>query len=327
MNRANKHDLVVPLLVGGVAVLAAELGLQSYRQSQIFLPDANPVKSWNPADYDIPPDSVEEHWIDTADGERLNAWYCRAARPVASALFCHGQTGNLTTSADVVPHLLAAGLNVLVFDYRGFGRSSGKPSYAGVISDGVTAARFHDSVRPPQLPSLLYGFSLGGGVGAQVLLRHPFDAVILQSTFSSLASVTRALHPRLPLHLLAGDLFDTLGVVRRLTVPLLVLHGTEDEVCPSWMAKEIFDGCNAPMKRIHTVEGGLHKDIFQRDPDSLVWAISQFLADLPRGAHATSSVAPMRRSLREVIGDLVRRWLRTSKLADDGSACAPASDP
>lgn len=297
--KQQKHDLTVPLLVGGLAVLAAELGLQSYRHSQIFLPSQDPVKSWDPADYGIPVEAVEEHWIETPDGELLNAWYCRSERPVASALFCHGNTGNLTTSADVVPHLLAAGLNVLVFDYRGFGKSSGKASYAGVIADGVTAARFHDRIRPAHLPPVLYGFSLGGAIGAQVLRRHRFDAVVLQSTFSSLSSLTRVLHPRMPLHLLAGDLFDTLSVIRRLTVPLLVLHGTEDEVCPCWMAHELFDKCQSPMKRIHRVEGGLHKDLFQRDPDSLVWTISQFLAELPRDQRLTFSVEET---------PLVERW-------------------
>lgn len=304
-----KHDLAVPLLVGGLAVLAAELGLQSYRHSHIFVPSDQPEKSWDPADYGIPRDAVTEHWIETPDGEMLNAWYCRTEKPVASALFCHGNTGNLTTSADVVPHLLAAGFNVLVFDYRGFGRSSGKVTYAGVISDGVTAARFHDRIRPAHLPSVLYGFSLGGAVGAQVLRRHVFDAVILQSTFSSLTSLTRVLHPRVPLHLLAGDLFNTLDVIRRLTIPLLVLHGTEDETCPSWMGHELHDHCPAPMKRIHAVEGGMHKDLFQRDPDSLVWAISQFLADLPRDERQAFSVEETPR-IEQWKASALRAWRR-----------------
>jgi alpha-beta hydrolase superfamily lysophospholipase len=231
---------------------------------------------------------VEQHWIDTPDGEQLYAWYCRAERPRASAVFCHGNTGNLTKTADVIPHFLAAGINVLFFDYRGFGRSTGIATYRGVIADGVTTSRFHDRIRPKEIPSILYGYSLGGGVAAQVILRHPFDGLILQSTFTSLPEVTRFLYPTLPLHWFAGKLFDTLNVVKRLQVPLLVMHGTADETCPCRMGTEIYEACPTP-KRIHHIEGGLHKDLFIRDPDSLIWAMSQFIADLPH-THRTTSV-------------------------------------
>jgi uncharacterized protein len=278
----------LPLLVGGAALAAIDIGRRVYRHTQLFCPESAPVISWNPSDYGIPPGATEEHWIETPDGERLDAWYCRSEKPVASAVFCHGNTGNLTTIADVIPHLLLAGMNVLLFDYRGFGRSSGRASFRGVVADGITAARFHDRIRPKELPSLLYGFSLGGAVAAQVIRRHPFEGLILQSTFTSLPQITRVLFPRLPLHLFSGNLFDTLRVIRRLAVPLLVMHGTDDEVIPCWMAHEIFEACSAP-KSIHCVDRGLHKDIFVRDPDALIWAISQFIAELPR-THRTYSL-------------------------------------
>ncbi|HYR27217.1 MAG TPA: alpha/beta fold hydrolase, partial [Thermoanaerobaculia bacterium] len=193
---------------------------------------------------------------------------------------------NLTISADIIPHLLDAGFNVLFFDYRGFGLSSGRVSLRGVVSDGITAAKFHDTIRPKNVPSVLYGFSLGGAVAAQVIRRHPFDALILQSTFTSLPQLAAVLHPRLAF--LTGKVFDTVGVLKRLQVPLLVLHGKEDEVCPSWMAHELFDSCPSPQKRIHTVDGGLHKDLYLRDPDALIWAISQFVADLPHSTRTHS---------------------------------------
>lgn len=275
-----------PLMIGGAVLIGLDVARRIYRRTQLFLPSPNPVKSWDPADYGIPRDAVEEHWIETPDGEQLYAWYCRAKNPKATGIFCHGNTGNLTISADIIPHLLDAGFNVLFFDYRGFGRSTGTVSLRGVISDGVTAARFHESIRPKNIPSVLYGFSLGGAIASQVIRRHPFDAMILQSTFTSLTQLARVLHPRLAF--LSGTVFDTIGVMKRLQVPLLVLHGTHDEVCPSWMAHEIYNACPSPLKRIHTVEGGIHKDLYLRDPDSLIWAISQFVAELPQTTRTTS---------------------------------------
>ena len=279
--RSLAEAAAMPLLIGGAALIAADVARRICRRTQLFCPESEPLRSWNPADYGIAPEAVDEHWIETPDGELLHAWHCRAPRPIASGIFCHGNTRNLTHSADVIPHLLDAGFSVLFFDYRGFGKSTGRPTVNGVISDGVTAARFHETLRPKHVPSLLYGYSLGGAVAAQVIRRHPFDGLILQSTFTSFPAITRVLFPRLPLHHLAGNFFDTLSVLRRLRVPLLVLHGTDDEVVPCSMAHELFGACAAARKRIYTVQGGMHGDLYQKDADTLIWALTQFVAELP----------------------------------------------
>ena len=113
------------------------------------------------------------------------------------------------------------------------------------------------------------------------MIQHrALDGIILQSTFTSLPDIARAVFPRLPLHILAGDLFNTLSVVKRLRVPLLVVHGTADEVCPIWMAHSLFDACTTA-KRIYAVEGGLHKDLFVRDSQGIVEAVVRFIDELP----------------------------------------------
>lgn len=285
--RRRKKSRVLPLLAAGAAALAAaEIARRVYRQQHLFLPSPDPVKSWDPADYGIPPGAVKEKWFDTPDGEQLYGWYCRSSEPLASVLFCHGNTGNITVSADIIPHLLEAGVNVLFFDYRGFGKSSGRVSINGVVADGLTAARYHDTIRPKHLPSILYGFSLGGAVAAQVIRRHRFDGLILQSTFTSLADLTRRLYRRIPMHLLAGSLFDTLSVVKRLDVPLLVLHGADDEVIPCWMAHALHEACPSDARSIHVVDAGLHKDIYLRDAASLVAAVNRFANDVERSTRA-----------------------------------------
>lgn len=287
MSRKNRiRQLAFPFAMGAAAFAAAEVARRIYRQSQLFCPSPDPVKSWNPEDYGIPAGATQEVWFETPKGELLYGWYCRAQNPIASALYCHGNTGNLTISAHDIPHILDAGLNVLFFDYRGFGKSAGRATIAGVISDGVTAARFHDNIRPKQLPSILYGYSLGGAVAAQVIKRHSFDGLILQSTFTSLPQLTRVLYPRLPMHLLAGDLFDTESVIKRLQIPLLLIHGTADETIPAWMAHALYDACSAT-KHIEIVEDGLHKDLYERSGQSIVTAMNRFAASLPHDTAQT----------------------------------------
>jgi len=304
---AQLTDTASSLLIGGAVLLALDVGRRLFRRAQLFEPERNPVRSWNPEDYGLPRERTEELWFETDDGEMLFGWYCRSEHPIASALYCHGNTGNLSNTAHVMPYLLDAGINVLLFDYRGFGRSSGSPSLSGIIDDGVTAARLHEKIRPKNLPSILYGYSLGGAIAGQIIRRHPFDGLILQSTFTNLPDIARVTFPRVPLHLISGRLFDTLEVVRDLTVPMLIIHGKTDEVCPAWMAQQLHDSCGASTKRLVLVDGGLHKDLFERpDAQNLVWEINRFATEL----QSTPHVVQHKPSAAELLLDRALRFVR-----------------
>lgn len=310
MRRIRKFSL--PILIGAGAVLALDVARRVFRMSQLFNPARDPVATWNPEDYGIPRDRSEEVWIETDDGELLYGWYLRARNPVASALYCHGNTGNLTNPAHLMPHLLNSGINILLFDYRGYGRSSGTATMSGVVEDTLAAARYHEQIRPKNLPAILYGFSLGGAIAAQVIRRHPFDGLILQSTFTSLRHVAKIAFPRLPMHLISGNGFDTLRAIRDVCVPLLILHGTEDPACPCWMADAIHDACGSS-KTILRVQGGLHKDLWERDTPAMLDAVRTFARQLPRtaqpmvGAQRFSVLRWMRRRVRHVIASAAAR--------------------
>lgn len=306
MRRKKSLSLTLPLLLSGATLATLEIARRVFRHMQLFCPAREPVKSWNPEDYGLQRHRVDEMWIETDDGELLHAWYCRADKPIASALYCHGNTGNLTHPADVMPHLVAAGINVLLFDYRGFGRSSGIPTLHGVIDDGICAARFHEKIRPKSVPSILYGYSLGGAIAAQIIRHHSFDGLVLQSTFTTLPDIARAAFPKVPIHLVAGRMFDTLSIIRTLRVPLLVLHGTDDETCPCWMAHKLYEESSAPWKRIYAVPGGMHKNLYVEHSDTLVWALNQFAVDLPRNQHDVA-VPP---SITDQLIDAAFRWVR-----------------
>lgn len=308
--RPNDRVLPLSLMIGGATLILLDVARRIFRARQLFSPSPEPVKTWDPADYGIPREAVEEKWFETPDGELLYGWYCRAPHPVASAVYCHGNTGNITTSAMIIPHLLESGINVLFFDYRGFGKSTGSPNLAGIVTDGLAAAEFHETIRPKELPSILYGYSLGGAVAGQVIRHYPFDGLILQSTFTNLPDITRTAFPKLPLHLLAGNFFDTIGAIRKLRVPLLLVHGDADETVPCWMSHALYDACPS-VKRIEIVKDGLHKDLYLRDAASLNRAAHEFAASLPHHA-GDASVRQNARgraidSLRRAIRRLMRR--------------------
>ncbi len=299
----------MPLLVGGVTIVALDVARRIFRLTRLFAPTRDPIATWNPEDYGIPRSQVEEVWIESDDGVMLYGWYCRAKRPIASALYCHGNTGNLSNTAHVMPHLLDSGINILLFDYRGYGRSSGRPTMHGVIADAIAAAHYHEKIRPKHLPSILYGYSLGGAVAAQLIRHHPFDGLILQSTFTTLPDITRVAFPRWPLHLFSGRLFDTLSIIRNLRIPLLIIHGKEDELCPCWMADALYNACGSE-KQIQLVDGGLHKDLWLRDPDALVRAVNRFATDLPRNPHVITDPPRPYEQMIDNLFRFARRHLR-----------------
>lgn len=295
-------------------MLTLEAGRRLFRNLRLFRMIREPLISWDAADYGIDPQCVERLIIETRDGQSLEGWYCRARDPIASALYFYGNTGNLTNTAHVVPHFLAAGINVLTFDYRGYGRSTGRPTLTGVVKDGLAAAQLHDAIRPPELPSMAYGFSLGGAIAAQVVRSHSFDGLVLQSTFTDFPSITRFSFPGLPFHFISGNPFNTIAVVGDLDIPLLLIHGTDDETVPHQMGRTLFEACRS-RKRIHEIEGGLHKDLFERDAEGIVRQIHRFALELADPAprkhrvaqktgwwpQAASAVGALRRKVRRLI--------------------------
>jgi pimeloyl-ACP methyl ester carboxylesterase len=299
-----------PLIVGGLTVIALDLARRVFRHTRLFCPEREPIISWNPEDYGIPRERVEDHWIETDDGELLFGWYCKAEQPIASAVFCHGNTGNLTNSAPLIPHLLGSGINVLLFDYRGFGQSTGFPSFSGVVSDGVCAARYHDRIRPKHLPSLLYGYSLGGAVAAQVIRHRPFAGLILQSTFTNVRELARCTFRQVPLHLFTGSLYDTRSVLETIQAPVLIIHGSDDETVPCSMGRSLFEAC-ASVKQLRVVEGGKHKDLFTLDGKALVATINHFAADLSPSAPPEEPPPPIVDQIIDSAFRYVRRHLRT----------------
>jgi fermentation-respiration switch protein FrsA (DUF1100 family) len=208
-----------------------------------------------------PPPGVEERWIVTPDGLRLHAWSVppRAGDPVL--LWSHGNAGNIDSRRALLGALAARGLGVLAYDYRGYGRSEGSPSEPGVYLDA--AAAFDDLVARGTAPASIvcFGESLGGAVSIEVATRRPCGAVGVVSTFTRLADVARRHYG--PLGSLAGDRFDSRARLARVSAPVLVAHGDQDEIVPFELGERLFAAAAEP-KRFVRIVGADHNDALGR---------------------------------------------------------------
>jgi fermentation-respiration switch protein FrsA (DUF1100 family) len=202
--------------------------------------------------------------IETDDGERLHGWWLPGTAPAAGhVLLCHGNAGNV---ADRVLHaalLTAAGFDVLLFDYRGYGRSSGRPSERGTYRD-ARAARCALLEQPAVDASrvLYVGESLGGAVAVELAVEFPPAGLVLQSTFSSVRDLARRHYRFVPAGIVP-DAYSSLTRIHRLNGALLVLHGDSDDIVPVAHGRALFDAASEP-KRIHVAAGAGHNDLVTR---------------------------------------------------------------
>ncbi len=213
-----------------------------------------------------PPPGVEERSITTEDGERLHAWYMGGPADAPTLLWSHGNAGNIGGGRGVALTALAArGLRVLAYDYRGYGRSTGTPTEAGVYRDALAA--FDHEVSRGTAPGRIvcFGESLGGAVSIALAERRPCAGVAVVSSFTRLADVARRHYG--PLGALAGSRFDSRSRVGRLAVPLLVAHGDQDEIVPFELGEELFAAARGA-KRFYRIVGGHHNDVLL-SPDFL----------------------------------------------------------
>jgi uncharacterized protein len=199
--------------------------------------------------------------VATGDGQSLQGWWVPAPSPaIGHVLLCHGNAGNI---GDRVPHvelLRAVGLDVLAFDYRGYGRSTGRPSEPGLRRDAVAALEVflaQDGVDPQRV--LYLGESLGGAVALALALERPPAGLILQSAFTSIRDLARLHYPFIP-PALVPDAYPSLDLIAGLAAPLLVLHGDRDDIVPLIHGQALAEAAPPP-KRMHVFAGAGHNDI------------------------------------------------------------------
>ena len=264
-------------IIGRIAVLALAAAsvscslLETVEREAIFRPRTADWAGYSPAML-----GEEEIWIAVGnEGERLQGWWLASPGAQFTLVYFHGARVNLTGSVYRLRGFRDAGFNVLAVDYRGFGRSAARlPSEASVYEDAMAAWNWLDERVPERSRRILYGHSLGGPVAAEVALRGGgAAALVLESAFTSITDMT----------ILGGLLtqrMDLLDKLRRLDLPVVVVHGSQDTVVPPEMAQRLYDAARGP-KRLIMVQGAGHSWVVRRAGGDVFKALQE-LAAAPR---------------------------------------------
>lgn len=264
--------IILGLAAGGLYVIQPALVFQP---SRVLL--ATPA-AWGLA--------YEDVWLEAADGVRLHGWYLPSPgvdpRPHPRSrrvlLFLHGNAGNISHRQASLVIFNRLGLEVLILDYRGYGRSEGRPSEAGIYRDARAAWDHLVEVRgvaPTDI--VLFGRSLGGAVAAELASQVQPGALILESTFTSARDMARGLYPFLSWLIVGRFDFDTVARLGTVSAPVLVVHSRDDEIIPITLGRKVYEAAREP-KRFHELQGS-HNGGFLLSQPGYERALAGFLAD------------------------------------------------
>jgi uncharacterized protein len=199
--------------------------------------------------------------LETDDGERLHGWWIAAPTDsLGHLLLCHGNAGNVGDRVLHAALLTAAGFDVLLFDYRGYGRSTGRPSEEGTYRDARAAlACLLDQPGVDPARVLYLGESIGGAVALDLALERPPAGLVLLSAFTGVRDLGRLHYPFVP-PALVPDAYPALRRIAELHAPLLVLHGDRDDIVPLSQGNALFEAAPGS-KRMHVFPGASHNDL------------------------------------------------------------------
>jgi hypothetical protein len=243
----------VVLVVGGLWLMQRRL---------IYLPSGTPA--------DAPP-GWENLSVTTGDRLTLAGWFHPPVADGGIVIVCNGNAGSRSDRLPLGTKLAAAGLGVVLFDYRGYGTNPGSPTEEGLASDAEAVAEWV-AANHRGLPVAYFGESLGAAVAVRLAVEHPPAALVLRSPFTSLGDVAAVHYPFLPVRLLLWDDYATIDRISDVAAPLLVVAGSADSIVPTEQSQRVFDAASEP-KTWLVVEGADHNDAALAAGDDLVAAV------------------------------------------------------
>jgi uncharacterized protein len=201
---------------------------------------------WKPAGI-----KYEDVYFDSADGTRLNGWFLPGANPKRAILYCHGNGEDVAAVAAFAVHLSeTTDAAVFIFDYRGYGHSSGKPNEAGCIADGAAAQHWlakRMDIHPNEV--ILMGRSLGSAVAVALAAENGARALILENAFTTMPDVASLHYAWLPVRWVMKNQYDNLTRIQKYNGPLLQSHGAADTIVPLTLARRLYEASPSSVKK------------------------------------------------------------------------------
>ena len=247
-------------------------GLESLARRFLYYPDRLPPE--------MPPPrwaaGAEEVWMKCDDGVSIHGLWWPEPEGAPVILFLHGNAQEVYSWSLVREELAPTACRMLLIDYHGYGKSGGKAHEAGLYLDGEAALRWLHERGVEDSGVVLFGKSLGGGVACEIAQNRPFKALVLESTFTSLASVARKLFPFIPRGVPLGEVYDSVSKLPRARCPVLVIHGDKDELILVEEGLRLFEAAPDP-KELYLVPGAGHNDVSLVAGSAYARRISAFL--------------------------------------------------
>ncbi len=222
-----------------VAYAALVSGCAMMQRSLMYFPDAN-----------LPPPAPGFAAVSyrTADGLTLTSWYRPAEKGFPTLVYFQGNGGNISQRIYKTRPLYEAGHGLLLTGYRGYGGNPGSPTEAGLYDDAMSALHWLAGQGIAADRIVLYGESLGTGVAVELATRVQSRAVVLEAPFTSLVDAGARAYPYLPVRWLVHDRYDSLAKIGTLSAPVMVLHGTADDIVPVAMGEAILAAAPEPKR-------------------------------------------------------------------------------
>ncbi len=268
-------QVVLLAIVAGCAFVFVTIRVVENRL--IYFPPRYPEGFPSPQTYE---GEIEDVWLQTADGVRINAFYRPSPASKQALLWFHGNAENIGYDLPHLRLLAKIGVNILAVDYRGYGRSEGSPDEAGVYHDADAAYEYLLNQRHFRAQDIIiYGHSLGGAVAVNLASRRQCGGLIVQSSFTNARAMAQRMFAIPFLGYAAKSRFDSLQRIREVHAPILIAHGTRDGVVPFAMGQQLFAAAPEP-KRFYTIEGAGHNDLMEVGGADYLACLQSFVAGL-----------------------------------------------
>lgn len=262
-------SIFIGLILAYIIILFFAFLLQS---KMVYVPTRELYRT--PKNIDLDYDEIR---LITADGVNLSAWYIPASNSRGAVLFCHGNAGNISHRLDSIRIFHELDLDVLIFDYRGYGQSDGNPSEKGTYLDVQSSWDYLvKSKKIPPHKIILFGRSLGGAVATEMAIRNNAGVLIVESGFISVPALATRYFPFFPVRYISRFNYSTIDKVDKIGIPKLFIHSRDDDIIPYHHGKALYEKAAHP-KDFLEIQGD-HNEGFLLSGNHYIEGLDNFIS-------------------------------------------------